>query len=68
MSESAMMQRMANGMAGKPLMPATTAPSTAMRGYDLGPIADTGPVAGVQFDKLRNPVQSLQDFFKLLGD
>jgi hypothetical protein len=61
MSQASMMAAMDAGMASTQLMPSSTPPTVAMRGYDLG------PVEGVKFDRLRNPLDSLRDVLRLLG-
>lgn len=56
MSQDGMMRAMNAGMASTPLMPSSTPPQQAMRGYDLGPAADAlgpAPVKGIAFDRLR---------------
>lgn len=65
-----MMAMMNRGMSGAQLMPASTAPALAMRGYDLGPAADLerGVTGGVQFEVLRNPLETVINVFKLFGN
>jgi hypothetical protein len=64
-----MMAMMNRGMSGAQLMPASTAPATAMRGYDLGSAADLerGVSGGVQFEALRNPLETVMNVLKLFG-
>ena len=54
-----LMAAMEAGMRGRHLMPASTPPQQAMRGYDLG------PVSGIAFDSVRDPLQSIKDIFSL---
>lgn len=54
MPQQAMMAAMGAGMAATPLMPASTPPALAMRGYDLGAVQGIGGVkGGIQFDGFR---------------
>lgn len=77
MPQAGMMRAMNAGMAASPLMPSTTPPAKAYGGYDLGPAADAlklggaeedrGPVKGIAFDSLRNPLESLGNVLRLLS-
>lgn len=67
MPADTLMAAMNRGMEGATLMPSSTPPTLAMRGYDLGSMKSMlGPVEGIAFDRVRNPLQALNDVFKLL--
>lgn len=51
MAPAAMMEKMDAGMAATPLMPASTPPAAAMRGYDLGPAVELK--GSIAFDSFR---------------